>query len=283
MTRKKRVEWQCLICGKKELKRPSQARIRKYCSPECSAIAHSGPGNPVWKDKEIVKCETCGKSFRLRGPSKASRFCSLSCYWQVMPHKFKKGNNSGRKFEKGNVPWNKGKGHSEETKHKISEIRKGWNPSPEIRAIYSKAQKERFRTQPHPMSGTKMSEETKRKLSLANKGRMPWNTGLRGFLGGEKHYNWQGGITPKNIKERIQFRYYFQKKVFERDNYSCVLCGSRGELHVDHIKPWAKYPELRFNLDNCQTLCKSCHYQLTFGRSLSDSNVMWGRNFRDNL
>jgi very-short-patch-repair endonuclease len=29
----------------------------------------------------------------------------------------------------------------------------------------------------------------------AQKGTIPWNKGLRGFLAGEKHYNWKGGIT----------------------------------------------------------------------------------------
>lgn len=39
----------------------------------------------------------------------------------------------------------------------------------------------------------------------------------------------------------------------------CMACGSRNELHVDHIKPVSKYPHLAFSIDNLQVLCKACN------------------------
>lgn len=48
--------------------------------------------------------------------------------------------------------------------------------------------------------------------------------------------------------------------VFERDDYTCVLCGTRGgEMAADHIKSFAFHSELRLDLDNGRTLCTPCH------------------------
>ena len=44
---------------------------------------------------------------------------------------------------------------------------------------------------------------------------------------------------------------------------ACQLCGATKEkgavLHVDHIKPRSKYPDLALTLDNLQVLCKDCN------------------------
>lgn len=60
----------------------------------------------------------------------------------------------------------------------------------------------------------------------------------------------------------------WRRAVFERDNYICQLCGVRGgTLNADHIKPFALFPCLRFELSNGRTLCKECHIKTdTFGR-----------------
>lgn len=45
----------------------------------------------------------------------------------------------------------------------------------------------------------------------------------------------------------------------------CQCCGARTKtnndvvLHVDHIKPRSKYPELAFSLSNLQILCADCN------------------------
>ena len=91
------------------------------------------------------------------------------------------------------------------------------------------------------------------------KGNTSWNKGKKfPQISGKKHWNWKGGITPRmlNTPEYKLWR----KKVFERDNYTCQFCGQRGgDLEADHIKPWALYPKLRFEVSNGRTLCKKCH------------------------
>ena len=73
--------------------------------------------------------------------------------------------------------------------------------------------------------------------------------------------HWKGGITPINKAIRTSLEYEeWRKSCMERDNYTCKHCGQIGGiLHVDHIKRFSNFPELRLDLNNGQTLCKKCH------------------------
>lgn len=98
------------------------------------------------------------------------------------------------------------------------------------------------------------------------------------YYSGDKAWGWKGGKTTDNLKQRVKFRRLIQRQVLERDNYTCVSCSKRGVvLHVDHIKSWAEYPELRFDMSNCRTLCMKCHYFVTFNSKMPDG-IVWGNN-----
>ena len=125
--------------------------------------------------------------------------------------------------------------------------------------------------------GYKHSEETKRKLSLSHMGTKYPNRKkppepsleLRRKYGeknrGVNNPNWRGGVSKESelIRKTIEYGLW-RGAVYARDNWTCQKCGKRGlRLNADHIKPFATYPELRFAIDNGQTLCKSCHYKKT--------------------
>lgn len=80
---------------------------------------------------------------------------------------------------------------------------------------------------------------------------------------GENHWNWKGGVTPKNHAERTSAKLIrWRKSVFERDGYKCAVCEKdRPRLHAHHILEFADYPDRRFDVDNGVTLC-TWHHQM---------------------
>lgn len=134
-------------------------------------------------------------------------------------------------------------------------------------------------------------------------GYVPWNKGLKGYHAGEKHYGfgkrrtdeikkkisatkqgiikeeWKEYKNIENRRERLRFQKTIQRDVFERDDYTCQMCGVRGGvLHVDHIQPFSEYIEGRFDMENLRTLCRACHYLVTFGK-IMPKNSEWGKIF----
>lgn len=81
---------------------------------------------------------------------------------------------------------------------------------------------------------------------------------------GEFHWNWKGGKTPANQRERSSKEYSeWRKTVFARDNFTCQICGQvGGGLNAHHIKRWSTNVDERYNPDNGITLCKKCHAEL---------------------
>ena len=111
------------------------------------------------------------------------------------------------------------------------------------------------------MSGKTVSKETKEKMRISSCG--------------ENATNWKGGVSTENELARKSWEYKeWRALVFERDNYTCVKCGARSRkgarviLHADHIKPFAVFKNLRFDVNNGRTLCVGCHKKTkTWGMS----------------
>ncbi len=84
-----------------------------------------------------------------------------------------------------------------------------------------------------------------------------------GRQSGEANPAWKGGVTPERQRlYKTQTWKETVKAIFARDRYTCARCNrTRGDfrLHAHHIKSWADYPELRFELSNLITLCEDCH------------------------
>lgn len=80
---------------------------------------------------------------------------------------------------------------------------------------------------------------------------------------GKNHYNYQGGITPENVKIRTSIEMIlWRNSVFARDGYTDQKTGVKGEkLVAHHILNFSSHPELRFAIDNGITLSDKSHIE----------------------
>lgn len=99
---------------------------------------------------------------------------------------------------------------------------------------------------------------------------------VQNYRRGPDNHLWRGGITSNNMRVRTSPQtQQWRQNVFLRDDYTCQTCGVRGgDLEVDHIMPFAIYPELRHQVFNGRTLCKPCH-------KLYGAKVTKGRQTRE--
>ena len=165
---------------------------------------------------------------------------------------FKKGNKPKVHFQKGCIPWNKGK--------KCPQISEGLTG----RKLSNEHRKEAIKNLMIPRKG--ISQEGQFKMGIS-----PWNKNLKGVM-----------PTPWNKLEfREPYSYEFNNQLKEqiraRDNYECQLCNIKQEemnerLIVHHID----FDKNNNNLINLISLCRSCH-----GKVHCANSMIWIRFFQN--
>jgi len=185
----------------------------------------------------IKQCPNCKKDFLLK--KRIQKFCSKTCSGKFTSKTRAKPVFNAGMFKRGSLPWNKGlKGFGKEFGFKKGHgFIGGGSPK-----------------------GVRVSKMTEFK-----KGDIPWNKDKRGVM----KTPWNKGLGHSTRSERqkeISSADYkkWRRDIFSRDKYSCVKCGkSKCRIEADHIKMWTLYPELRYDINNGQTLCRDCHKEKT--------------------
>lgn len=175
------------------------------------------------------------------------------------------------KSHKGKLTWNAGTG---EKKVYICEVCKKQFSDYACNKRKMCSRKCKIKYMSLVMKGHEVSEITRKKIGDKNKGQKrgkikdtskyghpAWNKGLKGIILGEKNGNWKGGIS-KNVHSTKEPKYKeWRTKVFTRDDWKCKLKNKKckGQLQAHHIKRWAEYPELRYEVNNGIALCQAHH------------------------
>ncbi len=174
-------------------------------------------------------CQNCGKSKTVLKYSSSKRmYCSNHC-------KYDAGHTNKTKEKQRQAALKQFKdGMPKETVRKIVNTRQN-NGSYEINSkLLTKLN--------HTKKGNHLSDIHRQHISES--------------LQGSKAYNWKGG---GDISKGVDFKIW-RDKVFARDNWTCQKTKRRGrELHPHHIKNFAQYPELRYDINNGITLSAKMH------------------------
>lgn len=202
-------------------------------------------------------CKNCEIEFSKRMPEKAE-FCSVSCRQAYRNHP------------------DRNPSKSIEARKRISESRKG---------------------KPTTL-GKPCSEKTKKKISKAlmgrPTGRRPSQKVIDAFVkagkknllrkSGPSHPMWKGGHSKERHARYKDPEYTeWRTKCLERDGYTCQWCDAKngmGEkivLQVHHKIHYWKRPDLRYDIDNGVTLCKSCHQKAHKGMNVPINPTYKGR------
>lgn len=75
-------------------------------------------------------------------------------------------------------------------------------------------------------------------------------------------------MTYRNYKDPLYIKW--RKQIYARDNHTCQWpgCSSKKRLNAHHIRRWADFPGLRFDINNGITLCCAHH---DFIKNMEDS------------
>lgn len=95
---------------------------------------------------------------------------------------------------------------------------------------------------------------------------------------GETHPNWNPDLTDEVRRSKRQLHLSEQKEwrtsVYDKDGFACQKChdDKGGNLNAHHILPWSKFPEVRFDVDNGITFCRTCHHKYHSAYKLAECN-----------
>ena len=228
----------CLLCKKDFISKRSHS---KYCSDNCN-VKYRYKQNPKFYDGI---CSYCKKQFKSR--RKKSVFCSIKC----KNHFYK----------------------NSDVEKQCLNCKKTF-----VVSFYQKNRSEHCSRSCAGITRWKnMDIENRKKVIVAKiseSHRIGYQTGKIKKRFGEKSPCWKGGNSKLNqLIRSMEKNKKWRKEIFERDDFTCVICGDKGYINADHIKPLsfiikenniknteqADECDMLWDINNGRTLCVKCH------------------------
>lgn len=247
------IERICPVCGGSFAVQPCALKNGRgrTCSPACQYKSNSAKCRdrvyPKTGDRLTITCKTCGDGFQMlrsdfdgfvrRGNEPT--YCSVRCAHESPEWK----KNLGESLK-----------HSERAKSARERAVIAMNADAGTTAGRNRRREQTLRQMQDPEMRAGWEEGIRKRTADP-----AWRASKH-FQRGAAHPRYNGGKTARQVdRSRYQSKVW-RVGVFERDTYTCRVCGVKGGyLNAHHIKPWVKFPELRHDISNGATLCVECH------------------------
>lgn len=151
-----------------------------------------------------------------------------------------------------------------------------WKDNKQRRAETSERAKENIGTNSKGrkrLIANMQTEEYRKKASKAKKGAKNGMYGVRG----DKHPKWNAELTDEERMIKRAYPEYteWRMQVFERDEYTCQICGDNkgGNLVAHHLNGYHWDKKARVDINNGVTLCESCHNDFHSIYGYGDNNI----------
>jgi hypothetical protein len=92
---------------------------------------------------------------------------------------------------------------------------------------------------------------------------------------GSNHPRWIKDRTKLKQKRCYAEEQWFFKEIIKERNFRCELSNKNGKLSVHHIKPVWKYPEERFNKNNCIVILLIIHKKFHYLYGSKGDELNW--------
>ena len=141
--------------------------------------------------------------------------------------------------------------HTDEAKKNMSDAQKRIGNKPPITRYWK---------------GKKLSPESITKRTLSRKKYKPsiaTKQKISKSQQGEKHYNWQGGISKETYG--FDWTQILKRSIRKRDKYICQICNT-AQYDTAHIVHHIDYNKKNNDPNNLVTLCRICHAKTNHNR-----------------